>query len=158
MPSIDAGSCQASLHVENKVESQVEVALTGGVGHQLELLLPELGDLDGFPLADDALRGHPLLIGVYDHLVEEVGLDGIDDIEEVLPARALADGELVGEVLGDLLVVGHLRPQRLHGEFFIMRHLDGGDLRLPEQLLLLRQDLLEEVLVDGAGRRQIELD
>ena len=84
--------------------------LTGEVGHRLQLLLPELGDLDGLPLADLALRGHPLLIGVIHDLLQEVGLDGIDDIEEVLAARALADGEVIGEVLGDVFIAGELRP------------------------------------------------
>ena len=43
-------------------------------------------------------------------LLQEVGLDGIDDIEEVLAARALADGEVIGEVLGDVFIAGELRP------------------------------------------------
>ena len=93
-----------------------------------------------------------------DHLLKEVGLDGVDDVEEVLPAGALADSICIGEVLGDIFIAGDLRPQRLHGEFFVMRHFDEDDLRLPQELFLLRQDLLQEVLVDGGDRRQVILD
>ena len=91
-------------------------------------------------------------------LLQEVGLHGIDDIEEVLAAQALADSEVIGEVLGDVFISGELRPQRLHGELIVVRHLDEDHLRLPQELLLLRQDLLQEVLIDGAGGRQVELD
>ena len=48
------------------------MALTGEVWHGLQLLLPELRDLDGLLLADLAGHRHPLLVGVLHHLLEHV--------------------------------------------------------------------------------------
>ena len=89
-------------------------ALTGKVWHCLQLLLPELGDLDRLSLSDFAICGHPLLIGVIYDLLQEVGLDSVDDIEEVLAAWTLANSVVIREILGDILILRDLWPQSLN--------------------------------------------
>ena len=138
------------------MDNEIRV-LTGYVGHLLELLLPVFGDLDGLHLPSLSLRGHALLVGVVQHLLEEVGMDGVEYIEEVLPGRILAFWEDVGEVLLHLLIIGELRPEVYDSELVIVRDFDEVDLLLLEQLLLLRKQRLEEVFIDRLGRRQIEL-
>ena len=85
-------------------------------------------------------------------------MDCVEDVVEILARRTFALRELVGEVLGHLLILGELWPERLNGQLLIMRHLDDGDVCLLEELLLVGEDLLEEVIVDGIGWWQVELD
>ena len=134
------------------------IALTRQVGHRLQLLLPELGDLDGVPLVVGAVGRHPLLVGVLQDLLEVFGVDRVQDVEEVLPRRALAGWVLVGEVLDELVVLGELGPQVLDRELVVVRHGDPLHLGLLHQLLLAAEHVLEEVLVDDALVGQVVLD
>ena len=134
------------------------IALTRQVGHRLQLLLPELGDLDRVPLVVGAVGRHPLLVGMLQYLLEVFGVDRVQDVEEVLPRRALAGWVLVGEVLDELVVLGELRPEVLDRELVVVRHGDSLDLGLLHQLLLAAEHVLEEVLVDDALVGQVVLD
>ena len=150
-------SCPVSLQMKRTIREGSVTVLTAEIWHLLELLLPILGELDRLPHARLARRRHPLLVGVGQILGEEVGMDGIEDVEEVLPRRTLAIWEDVREVLLHLLIIGELRPEVLDGQLVVVGHLDADDLLLLEQLLLAGEHLLQEVLVDRGGRRQVEL-
>ena len=91
-------------------------------------------------------------------LAEVVRVQGVEDVEEVVPWWALTFWVLVGEVLHHGGVLGELGIQGLDGELFVLRHPDLLDLRLLEQVLLAREDLLEKVLVDHRLRREVELE
>ena len=66
-----------------------------------------------------------------DHLLEEVRLHSVDDVEEVFTAWLLAHCVRIGEVFGDILVVLDLRPQRLDGQLIVLWDLDEDHFRLP---------------------------
>ena len=80
------------------------MALTRQIRHGFELLLPELGDLNGLCLTLFALGSHALLFGVVQHLLEEVRQNGIHHVEEVLSPWSLAIGKLVREELHPLFI------------------------------------------------------
>ena len=104
-----------------------------------------------------AERRHPLLVGVVQHLLQEVRVDGVEHAEEVLAGRALILGQDVREVRRHLFVLLELRPDVLGGQLVVVRHFNVGHLLLAEQLLLALEDGLEEVLVDVADGRQVVL-
>ena len=122
------------------------------------MFLPVLGHLDGLLEARLALHRHALLVGVIEHLVEVVRVHGVQHVIKVLPRGTFALRILVREELQHLFIAGELRPDVLDGQLVVEGDLDERHLLLPEQLLLLREQLLEEVLVDSAGGRQVELD
>jgi len=131
--------------------------LTRKIGHCLQLLVPELGELDGLPLASLAFNRVPLLVGVIEHLVEEVRVHGVEYIIEVLAWWPLAFREDIWEVLFHLVVIGELRPDVLHRELVVVWHFDEDNFLLAQQLFLAREHLLQEVFVDRLSRREIEL-
>ena len=59
-------------------------ALLGQVRHGLQLLLPELGDLDGLLLLVGGGGSHSLLVGVLEDALEVLRLKCVEDVEEVL--------------------------------------------------------------------------
>ena len=65
---------------------------------------------------------------------------------------------LIWEIPAQQIILGELRVEVLHREFLVMRHLHIVYVRLLDQLLLVREHLLEEVLVDELLRRQVELE
>ena len=85
-------------------------------------------------------------------------IKAVHDVEEVLAGRPLLIRKRVREVPGELLVLLELGPQRLHGEFIILGHLDVQDLGLLQERFLLRKDQLQKVFVDLRWRRKIVLD
>ena len=104
------------------------------------------------------LGRHPLLVGVVHDLLEVVRIQGVEDIEEVLARWSLAGWVLVRKVGQEDRVLLELRIELLDGELIVVGHVDVLHLDLLEQLLLADQDILEEVLVDEALRRQIKLE
>ena len=125
-----------------------KVGLTGQIGHVLELLLPELGDADGLLLLVHAGAGHPLDVGVVHDLAQVLRVDGVEDVEEVLPRRPLVLRVLGREVLHELGVLLELGPEAPDRELVVMRHLDVVDVGLQNERLLAREDLLQEVVGD----------
>ena len=89
---------------------------------------------------------------------EILGVDRVQDVEEVLPRRAFVLGILIGEVRHHLGVLRELRIKVLDRELIVVRDLDGAHLLLLEQVLLAPEDGLEEVLVDDGLVRQVELE
>ena len=121
------------------------------------MLIPVRADVDRLLLHGLALGGHALLVGVEHDLREVVGVDGVEHIEEVLSGWAFADWVFVREVAVHVRVLLEFGPERLHGELVVVRHLDGDDLGLLQQVLLAGEDVLQEVLVDDALVGQVEL-
>ena len=91
-------------------------------------------------------------------LLKVVRMNGVEDIEEVLARRPFACRILVWEVASELRVLAELRPECLHGNFIVTGNVDLLDIGLLHKLLLAAEDVLEEVLVDEALRRQVELE
>ena len=122
------------------------------------MLRPGLADLDGLRLHAFAGGRVSLLVRVRRDLHQVVVMQGTEDVEEVRSRWSLGLCEVVREVLHELRVLGHGGPEPLDAQFVVVRHLDGQDGRLLEQLLLLREDFLEEVLRDVGARRQVVLE
>ena len=136
----------------------VFLVLTGEVRHLSQLFGPVLGDLDALLLHLLTLRRHPLLGRVLHQLAEVVGVQRVEDVEEVITRWALALREFVRDVRHEDLVALELRVDVLHRQFIIVRHLDRRHRLLLEQLLLAREHFLEEVLGEDALIWKIELE
>ena len=91
-------------------------------------------------------------------LLEVLGLQRVEDVEEVLARRALASWIRIRKVLHELWVLLEMRPERLYGQLVIMWAIHLLDVGLLHQLLLAGEDVLEEVLVDDVGVREVVLD
>ena len=126
--------------------------LTRQVRHRLQLLLPVLGDPDGFLLASLSLRRHALLVCVVQDPVEELWVQRMEYIKKVLARWPFPCWVLIGEVPAQQIILSELRVEVLHREFLVMRHLDIIYVRLLDQLLLVREHCLQEVLVNQGGR------
>ena len=97
-------------------------------------------------------------MGMVEQPLQELWVECVEDVEEVLPRRALALRVLIRKVPDHKVILSELRPQRLHRELFIVWNLYVRDVALLDQRLLVGEDLLEEVLVDEALWRQVELE
>ena len=122
--------------------------LTGQVWHGLELLGPEVGDLDGLVLHPLALSSEPLLVGVGHDLGQVVRVDRVQDVEEIVSRRPFPFRIGVGEELHHVRVLLELRVERLDRQLIVVGHFDLDLLLLQEQALPAREHGLEEVLVD----------
>ena len=91
-------------------------------------------------------------------LLEVLGLQRVEDVEEVLARRALASWIRIRKVLHELWVLLEMRPERLYGQLVIMWAIHLLDVDLLHQLLLAGEDVLEEVLVDDVGIWEVVLD
>ena len=131
--------------------------LTGQIRHGLELLGPEVGDLDGLVLHPLALSSEPLLIGVGHDLGQVVRVDRVQNVEEVVPGRAFPFRIGVGEELHLVVVLLELRIEVLDGQLLEVGHLHVHLLRLQEELLLVLQEQPQEVLVDDRLVWDVEL-
>ena len=96
--------------------------------------------------------------GMLDHLLDVFWPDGVEDVEGVLAVRLTALGIVVGEVDEDFRVLLDEGPDLLDGDLVELGHVDRPKLRHLDELLLVRKDLLKEVLVDHRLRGNIELD
>ena len=88
---------------------------------------------------------------------EEVFEHSVDDVEKELPLRCLLGKEFIWEEALDLIIILDHISDLEHAKF-----LDNGDndvvnLRDSEDLLVAGKDLLDEVFVEVALLRQIEL-
>ena len=87
--------------------------LLGEVGHRFELLLPELGDLDGLLLHSLSASGMPLLVGVSHQVLQVLGVDGVQDVHEVVARWTFVLRKRVGKELHHFFVALKLRVQVL---------------------------------------------
>jgi len=135
----------------------VELVLTGGIGHGIELLFPVLRHPDALRLHGLALGGIALLVGVSNDLCEVLRMNRVQDVEEVLPRWPLALRVPVGEELQHLRVLLELRPESLDGELLVLLDRNLVDLRLLQEVLLSAEDLVEEILGEDIAVGQGEL-
>ena len=92
------------------------------------------------------------------HLLQVLGVDGVEDVEEVLPGRAFAGRVLVGEVLEEFVVVLKPRPEILDRQLVVVRDCDALHFFLLHQLLFANKHVLEEVLVEDVVVGHVVLD
>ena len=133
------------------------MVLTRDEGHPQQLLRPRVRQLDGLRLSILARYGVTLQVGVLDQVLHVLRVAGVEDVEEVGPVGQPAHRQLVREVPHEVGGMLHLRPDVPHRELVVEGHLDHADLLDLDELLLLREDLLEEVLREHRPRRHIEL-
>ena len=118
------------------------------VRHGLQLFPPCFRDLDRLLLRIGCLGRPSHLVGVAHDLAQVLGVQRIQDAEEVVPLWALALGKFVGEMLGERSIFLVLGPQSFDGELVILGNFNRVDGVLLEELLLAGEDLLEEVLIN----------
>ena len=133
------------------------MTLTGQERHRFQFFIPLFGDLDGLSLLVLSLGGPSHFVGVAHDLREVARIQRVHHVKEILPGRALALGELIGEVPQEVLVLLEQRPQISHGQLIVVGHLHRVDHLLLQQRLLFREDLPEEVFVHLGLRRQVVL-
>ena len=99
-----------------------------------------------------------LFAGVQHDLAQIIWVECVQDVEKVVPGRRLPSWVFIWEVRHEVAVLLQLRVQGLHADLLIMRNFNEFDIGLLHQLLLPNEDVLQEVLVDQALRRQVELE
>ena len=100
----------------------------------------------------------PLIVGVLNYLLSILGIDCIQDIEEVLPARSFIVRVFILEVDVELLVLLQVWPKSFSADLFITRNVNIVDLILLHKLLFANQNLPHKVLVDLLLWWHIHLD
>lgn len=96
--------------------------------------------------------------GVLNHLLHVLGSNCVQDVEGVLPVGYPALGIVIREEDKDLGVLLDQRPDRLDGDLVELGNVyraQGGHL---DELLVIREHLLEEVFVNHGGWWNVELD
>ena len=83
-------------------------------------------------------------------ILEILGVQRCQDVEEVLARWSLILWVLIGEVLLEMAVLLEHGVDVAHGQLLVVRHLDMHDLALLQEGLLAAEHVLEEVLVDDA--------
>ena len=91
---------------------------------------PVFRDLDGLGLVVDVIGCHSLLGCMRHQLGEVLWLEGVQDVEEVLPRRTLILRKLGRKVGAELRVLLHLGPESFHRQLVVAGHRDGLVLRL----------------------------
>ena len=91
-------------------------------------------------------------------LTEILGVEGVQDVEEVLSRWALARWVLVGEVLGELGVLDQHGPESFDAQLVIMWNFDRGHLLLQEQMLFTTEHVSQEIFVHHSLVGQHVLD
>ena len=130
--------------------------LTGHEGDGGELVVPLVGDLDGLLGLGLVGRGGALLVGVGQQGLGVLWHERVHHVPEVLTVRDPSLWQLAGEVLHELGVRLHVRPEGGHRELVIVGHVHAVHLVQRQQLFFVGEDLLEKVLVptyDGGDER-----
>ena len=91
-------------------------------------------------------------------LLEILGVERVEDVEEVLSGGISLIGVFVLEKENELGVLLEILPQVLDGQLLEVGDMDVVDLLLFEELLLVVEDLLQEVLVALVLGRDIILN
>ena len=131
--------------------------LLGDEGVGLQRLPPLVCDLYLLLSSGFILDTGAHLVRVLDDLLAVLGLKRVQDIEEVLPGGQAALGVLVGEVEHEPFVLLHHRPEVGDAELIVQGGGDTSDVPLLQEPLLAGEHELEEVDVDGALRRYVQL-
>ena len=93
-----------------------------------------------------------------DKLLDILWIQSMQDVEEVWAVWVAAFGQAIGKVGHQLGVLFEAAVDVDDAELVILRHLNELDITECQQLLVLGKDLSEEVLVQHAVWRDVELD
>ena len=93
------------------------------------------------------------------HLLQVVGVNGVQNVEEIILSRCtLSFRVLIWKVLHHLSILQEHRVHGLNTELVIVCDLDMLHISLFQKLFPAREDVLEMVFVDDRLIRQIELE
>ena len=92
------------------------------------------------------------------HLLQVVGVNGVQNVEEILSRCTLSFRVLIWKVLHHLSILQEHRVHGLDTELVIVCDLDMLHISLFQKLFSAREDVLEMVFVDDRLIRQIELE
>jgi len=96
-------------------------------GHSLEFMLPLGTNNDGFLLKLQSVGVRALLPGVFKQLSHHLGVEGVEDRQEVGSVLRLALGRNRGQVSHQLSVVLKLLEQLVNRQFCEMGNINGFD-------------------------------
>jgi hypothetical protein len=96
-------------------------------------------------------------VSVLDQVCEVVRLRSVYDIEKVLPVRQVGRGLLIGEELCQLCLLHDLLDEIYDAKLVVLRDRYGAQLAPGYEVLPACEDLLDEVLGELLGRRQVVL-
>ena len=131
--------------------------LTGNKSAGVECVPPVIRDLYDLLLHGFGLHRVALVVCMLDNLVQVVMLESVDHVEEIVPVRHSSLRQLLREVLHQLLVRPHHRPQLDDRELVVHGNGDAPDLIQTQERFFTGEDLLEEVFVEHPVGRQVEL-
>ena len=123
----------------------------------LKLLRPLLIHLDGGGVVLRVLRAEPEIVRVLEEGGEVVGVGGVHHVEEELAVGQVRLGALLGEELGQLLLLHDVGDEADDAELVILGHLDGAELGRGDEVLPAGEHLLQEVLGHLLPGRHVEL-
>jgi hypothetical protein len=119
--------------------------------------LPLLCDFDDVVISAWALVTESEVLGVLNQLRYVVVVRGVDHVEEEDAIGQVRLGALLREELGQLRLLHHVADEVHDAELVVLGHLYGAQLGVRDEVLPPGEDLLEEVLGDLLGRRQVIL-
>ena len=124
----------------------------------IEKLLPLGGQLNHFLLLFVFSNRVPHIEGVLHDLVQHIGKDRVEDVEEVGAVNLASLAVSIWKVRFKLGIILVMKVQLANVQLFIERDRYLFDLSDLEEAFLILEDGLEEVLVQVRVRRQIHLD
>ena len=122
------------------------------------MLLPALRHLDVLRLLAFVSRSVAELLGVGHDLRDEVRQLCVQDVEHVFAVGLPTLRDVVGEVLHQVRVPLDLWVDALDADLVVLRHDHDLELLEGHEEFALREDVLQEVLVDHGVWRHVELD
>ena len=128
------------------------------VWHALQLILPELRDLDGLVLHVLTSNGHALLRRMVHAALEVIWIQGCQNIERVLSGRPLFLRVLIRKVRLEEGIFPKLGVDVPDRQLLVERHLHARHLALLHQLLLAAQHVFQKIFVDDPFVREVVLD
>ena len=131
--------------------------LTGNKSAGVEGVPPMVGDFYKLFCHSFALRRVPLVVCVFNDLLQVVGLESVKQVEEVLPIRHTSLSQLLWEVSHELLIRLKHRPQLDDRKLVVLRNRDPGNLIQTQKRLFFSKDLFEEIFVEHPVWRQVKL-
>mgnify|MGYP000415580962 CR=1 FL=1 len=125
--------------------------------HRLELVGPVIVGEDRLELVLATLQGMALLEGVLDQLLHHLRMEGVEDVEEVLPVTLPSFGVRVRKELGHPLELDELVVEALDRELVVLGHGDELDHGQLHHALLAAEDVPEHVLGQHVVGHQVVL-
>ena len=133
------------------------MVLTRDEGHRHKLFSPLVRQLDALRHPFLARNGVALQVGMLDQVRHVLRTDRVENVEEVGPVGQPTLRQLVREELHKVARLLQLWPDVLHRELVEEGHLDQLDRPNLDEFLMIRKDLLEEILREHRARRHVQL-